>query len=81
MDGARYHHIIDPETLMPAGAWRCVTVLCADSGVADGLSTALFLLSREAGQALLEQYGAEAMWVTKDGEELFSPGFGQAIRS
>lgn len=81
VDGARYHHIIDPETLMPAGAWRCVTVLCADSGMADGLSTALFLLSREEGQALLDRYGAEAMWVTPDGEELFSPGFGQAIRS
>ena len=81
VDGVRYHHIIDPETLMPAGSWRCVTVLCADSGIADGLSTALFLLSREAGQALLERYGAEAMWVTPDGEELFSPGFGQAVRS
>ena len=81
VDGVRYHHIIDPETLMPAESWRCVTVLCADSGIADGLSTALFLLSREAGQALLEQYGAEAMWVTEDGEELFSPGFHEFIRS
>lgn len=81
VNGVRYHHIIDPQTLMPAGAWRCVTVLCPDSGIADALSTALFLLSREEGQALLEHYGAEAMWVTANGEELFSPGFGEFIRS
>lgn len=75
VDGVDYHHIIDPDTNMPAAYWRSVTILCDDSGLADALSTALFLLPREEGQALLEQCGAEAMWVDADGEILYSPGF------
>ena len=81
VDGQFYHHIIDPETRMPSTYWRSVTIVCADSGVADALSTALFLMPRDQGQALLEQYGAEAMWVNADGEEFFSPGFETLLRS
>lgn len=68
LDGTRYHHLIDLETLMPAGYWRSVTVLCDDPAVADGLSTALFLMEREEGEALLERYHAAAWWVDGQGE-------------
>lgn len=81
VDGTVYHHIIDPETRMPSSYWRSVTVLCADSGAADALSTALFVLPLEEGQALLEQFGAEAMWVDGEGHEFFSPGFEDYIRT
>lgn len=73
--GKRYHHIIDPQTGYPAEYWRSVTVRCADAGVADLLSTALFLLPREEGEALLQAYGAEAMWVDRQGEIFRSDGF------
>lgn len=81
VDGVRYHHIIDPDTLFPANYWRSVTILCADSSLADGLSTALFTLDEAAGQALLDRYGAEAMWVDAQGLEFFSPGFSRSIRT
>lgn len=80
VDGKRYHHIIDPETLMPADQWRCVTVVCPDSGVADALSTALFLLPQAEGQKLLDKYDAEAMWIDLDGNEFYSTGFEDYIR-
>lgn len=81
VDGKRYHHIIDPETLYPASIWRSVTVVCDDSGLADALSTALFLLSRKEGQLLLDQCDAEAMWVDADGNQYYSPGFEALIRT
>ena len=81
VDGEIYHHIIDPETLFPAKYWRSVTVICEDSGLADALSTALFLLPLEAGQALLEESGAEAMWVDASGNCFYSPGFRENIRT
>lgn len=75
VDGVSYHHIIDPVTLFPATRWRSVTILCQNSGLADMLSTALFLLSREDGQALLDHFDAEALWIDHDGALLYSPGF------
>ena len=81
VDGKLYHHIIDPETLMPSTYWRSVTIVCNDSGLADALSTALFLMEREAGLALLEQCDAMAMWVDAEGNVFYSPGFENLIRT
>lgn len=81
VDGKAYHHIIDPDTLYPSDYWRAVTVVCEDSGVADALSTALFLLSQEEGQKLLDLYGAEGLWVADDGSIHYSPGFNDLIRT
>lgn len=74
VDGVQYHHVIDPQTLMPSNHWRSVTVVCADSALADALSTALFVMPREQGEALLEKVGAEAMWLNADGEIFCSAG-------
>lgn len=76
-----YHHIIDPETLYPGTLWRSVTVVCPDSGLADALSTALFLLPLEEGLALLRSCEAEAMWVDPEGICHYSPGFEAMIRT
>lgn len=81
VDGVRYHHIIDPDTLYPSDRWRAVTVLCPDSGLADVLSTAIFNMDREEGQALLDRYEARALWVAPDGSISYSPGFETQIRT
>ena len=81
VDGKLYHHIIDPETLYPSEYWRSVTILCEDSGLADALSTALFLLPYEEGLALAEKCGAQAMWVNEAGEQFYTPGFAEYIRT
>ena len=79
--GSPYHHIIDPDTLLPGAYWRSVSVICDDSGTADALSTALFLLPQQEGQRLLERYGAQALWVDAQGEKYYSPGFRALIRT
>lgn len=81
VDGELYHHIIDPNTLYPSTYWRSVTIVCDDSGLADALSTALFLLPMEEGQELLDKTGACAMWVDRNGEMFYSPGFQDNIRT
>ena len=81
VDGKQYHHIIDPDTLYPGTLWRSVSIVCGDSGLADALSTALFLLPREAGQQLLDQFDAKAMWVDAEGNRFYSTGFEALIRT
>ena len=80
VDGKNYHHIIDPDTLMPSAYWRSVSILCDDSGLADCLSTALFLLPMEEGKALAERFGAEVMWVDAEMNITQTPGFTAALR-
>ena len=81
VEGKAYHHIIDPATQMPASHWCSVTVICADSGLADALSTALFLLPLEEGQALAEACDAQALWIGPSGEEHMTPGFQTSLQA
>ena len=81
VDGELYHHIIDPNTLYPSTHWRSVTIVCADSGLADALSTALFVLPLEEGQQLVQRFAAHAMWVDREGKRFYSPEFEQLIRT
>ena len=76
-----YHHIIDPETLMPSEKYISVTVVCRDSAQGDGLSTALFCMSLEDGLMLVESTpNAEAIWVLPDGTQKTSSGFGGLVK-
>jgi FAD:protein FMN transferase len=70
-----YHHLIDPTTLMPGRHFRAVTVVCDDSGLADILSTTVFLLSYEDGvkviEAMQQQYPDQvigALWVFEENQ-------------
>lgn len=81
VNGKFYHHIIDPDTLYPSEYFRSVTIVCADSGLADALSTALFLMPLEEGMALAESCAVEAMWVHADGTRSYTPGFEKLIRT
>jgi thiamine biosynthesis lipoprotein len=81
VDGKKYHHIIDPDTLYPSDKWKSVSIICTDSGLGDALSTALFLLDLEEGQKLLDKYDAHAVWVDLEGKTYYSPGFKELIRT
>ena len=74
--GKTYHHIIDPATQYPSVYHRSVTVLCVDSALADGLSTALFLMPLAEGKQLLETLdGVEALWIDADNKMTMTEGF------
>ena len=57
-EGKIYHHLIDPLTQMPASYHASVTVVIplSHTVIADGLSTALFLMSEADGDRLLASH-------------------------
>ncbi|MBR2848228.1 MAG: FAD:protein FMN transferase [Clostridia bacterium] len=82
VDGKPYHHIIHPDTLMPAEGFISVSVVCEDSGFGDALSTALFCLSLEEGLALVESTPElEAMWMSEDGTKTVSSGWNDFLKN
>ena len=82
VDGVRYCHIIHPDTLMPANEFSSVTIVSADSGWADALSTAVFNMTLEEGMTLINSLSdIEAMWVTPEGEFYYSDGFDKLMDS
>ena len=77
-----YHHIIDPDTLMPAEGYQAISVICNSSADGDALSTALFCMPIEEGRALINSLdGVEAHWILSDGTRIASDGFKQYLVS
>ena len=77
VNGERYHHIIDKDTYMPANYYESVTVIGDDSGVADFLSTTLFLMPLDEGKALAKEMNVDAMWIFRDGSFDNTDGYRQ----
>ena len=76
----RYHHIIDKDTLYPADYFSSLTVITEDSALADCLSTALFCMSQEDGQKLIDEIGGvEVLWIYPDGSMASTEGLAGLI--
>ena len=76
VDGERYCHIIDPDTLMPADYFASVSIITDDSGKADALSTAIYNMPLEEGIAFVNgMENVEALWIMEDGSMHYSEHF------
>ena len=80
-DGVRYIHILDPETGRPADTGlSSVTIVSADGLLADGLSTALYVLGLDRAEALWrDRSDFEAVLVAKDGAIYVTAGLAEAF--
>lgn len=82
VEGRVVHHIIDPVTLMPANHYRAATVITRDSGLADFMSTTVFLLPYEKSRALVESLeGVEALWIMYDGSIITTDGMKDLLKT
>ena len=77
--GVKYHHIIDPKTGYSANnGLISVTIVSADSTLADGLSTSLFVLGTEDAITYCEEHCAEdgfdAIMEDEDGKLYITDG-------
>jgi thiamine biosynthesis lipoprotein len=74
-NGTRYHHIIDPDSGLPARGCRSVTLVTERAVLADALSKGVFILGPKDGMALIERLpGVEGVIVSDDNEVLVSSG-------
>ena len=68
IDGVMYSHIIDPRTGYPVqNKVAGVTIIALDCTMADGLATAVVVMGKENGMALIEQLpDVEGLIIVRD---------------
>ena len=80
VDQKRYHHIIDPRTCSPAPRSRSATVMAHTAVAAEFLSKAVFIEGGDAGVAMAEAAGAEAVIVDAENHVHVSKGLKGRIK-
>lgn len=79
-DGVRYTHILNPKTGRPPSELASVTIVYRDHDSHLITSSAFMVLGTEKGLQILARFpGAEAIFVTVDGQITASPNLASAI--
>lgn len=75
-EGIKYSHLINKDTLMPATNFASLSIITKDSGLADILSTAVYMMPYEVGLEFINSYNAkypentiEAVWIKEGTNE------------
>lgn len=79
-NGKTYHHLLNPDTGYPAeGELVSVTVVSQGGALSDALSTACFVLGMEKSLPLLQEYRAQALFITSKNEIFATDGLKEAF--
>lgn len=83
-DGKNYHHIIDPKTGYPAeSGLTSVTIVSENGTLADGLSTALFVMGKSRALEYWKEHAGEfdVILMEEDGNMTITEGIEDAFTS
>lgn len=82
-DGNIYHHIINPQTGYPAeSGLKSVSVISDDGALADGLSTALFVMGLDEGINYWKEHdGFDVIFMTDDNAIYITDGIAGSVES
>ena len=83
-NGRKYHHIIDPKTGMPAyNGLQSVTIVSEDGTLADGLSTALYVMGTETAVRFWQNHSDafDVILYTDDGTLYVTEGIADTFTS
>lgn len=72
INGTRYAHIINPKTGYPAAGLSSVTVFGSSAETANGFSTAIMVLGKEAGLGLIEKFPEYKCILVTDSGDVFT---------
>lgn len=73
LEGKKYSHIIDPRTGYPARGISSVTVFASSAELANGFSTSIMVMGKEAGLNLINQIpGMSCVIVDENGHIFYS---------
>lgn len=82
MNGEIFHHIIDPSTGAPSDSGlKSVTIICNNGMLADGLSTALFVMGKEKALEFWRGHSEEfdAVLISDDGVVCVTKGIAHSF--
>lgn len=75
-NGVTYHHILDPQTGMPADNSLAAVSVVGESGImTDIYSTALFVMGMEDGLRFADEHGIKALFISRDKKIRMSSDF------
>ncbi len=75
-NGVRYHHILNPDTGYPGDSdLISVSVICQDGGMADFLSTTLFLAGSEKAMAYADAESFDFILIDREKMFIYPTGF------
>ena len=67
----KYTHVLNPKTGYPSSGIHSVSVFAKSAELADALATAIFVMGKDAGLALINQLGDTEVVLVDDSNKLF----------
>jgi thiamine biosynthesis lipoprotein len=70
--GKKYSHTINPETGLPVGGIKSVTIICPNAELADAMATPVMVMGVKAGMNLINQMKQIACIIIDDADRIFT---------